>query len=802
LGGSTNSLAKANTKLFGADGSNTSTHQEARPIPYFAGNRRLGITWLADGLNIRTRSAGSSKKGGGSSKKYFGDLLFAVCHGPVDRIDEIWMDNYRVWAGPTSRGSEDFASITFNRGSGPCLLRFYWGTEGQTVDEILGVSPPAIGKVARTEYNHPGYRGLCYGVIEQCPLGTGRAAAPQIEVVVGRWPQPAGLTDASYIDADINPMAVLLEWWTNKRFGLGLSTDLLDLRAINAVAAVCTNAGFGLSPLVDRQQPARQMFTELLQYFDAWLRTKAGTLQVGVDIPPDDLDALPVLDESSLAEEPDLKPDGWPQTFNRTTVTYSNRLRHHKESAVTWIDNANLQIVGAPIEQTLARTWITKACTARLAAAAAGQVAGVPQLNGALKPLRSSVTSLFPGDLLKLLYGGAGVPPAGLILRLTEKNLGAAEAAVVDLNFAEDRSALASVLYVSPDEVWAQEQDLESEAIPIANSRMIELPRNLTDDYTITLSPIAARVDVVTDLFNIFRAPSEIGDYKQIGSDPNFAIAGSVAVNYPAATLVIDDFVGLLVDLSPIDGDALVSLAEDDAVLETMLLFVDDEIMSVRDVIPVTSSRVKFLGLVRARADTVRSAHNVGGGVLILSRDQLYSLRKGYFSNGSTHSFKYQPSVAGAPLDMSTIDPLPPYTVTARSRRPLPPINVAINGVLIPSSEGTQGVGAYGTGDDIALAWRLTSWDRPIYGDWFAMWGSPFDDNKVKTYIEIWATTGSPTKPLRRITVQDGIESSIYTNTHLVSDFGSEPMQFQVKIWSSRNGYLSARKQTFTVNKL
>jgi len=251
------------------------------------------------------------------------------------------------------------------------------------------------------------------------------------------------------------------------------------------------------------------------------------------------------------------------------------------------------------------------------------------------------------------------------------------------------------------------------------------------------------------------------------------------------------------VDLSPIDSDALVSLAESDALIETMLLFVDDEIMSVRDVIPVTSSRVKLLGLVRARQDTVRSAHNVGAGVLILPRDQLYSLRKGYFSNGSTHSFKYQPSVAGAPLDISTIDPLPPYTITARSRRPLPPISIAINSA-IPNPFGAA---AFNSGDDITFAWRLTSWDRPIYGDWFTMWGNAYDDSHVKTYIEIWATTGSPTKPQRKITVQDGIESYIYTNAHLVSDFGSEPTQFQVKIWSSRNGYLSTLEQSFTVNR-
>ena len=36
-------------------------------------------------------------------------------------------------------------------------------------------------------------------------------------------------------------MAVFLEWWTNPRFGLGLSTDLLDLTTLNAVATAITS---------------------------------------------------------------------------------------------------------------------------------------------------------------------------------------------------------------------------------------------------------------------------------------------------------------------------------------------------------------------------------------------------------------------------------------------------------------------------------------------------------------------------------------------------------------------------------
>ena len=59
LGANTNSLARPGSKLFGVDNSQGATHQEARPVPYVAGNRRVGVTWLSDAINIRV------KKGGG-----------------------------------------------------------------------------------------------------------------------------------------------------------------------------------------------------------------------------------------------------------------------------------------------------------------------------------------------------------------------------------------------------------------------------------------------------------------------------------------------------------------------------------------------------------------------------------------------------------------------------------------------------------------------------------------------------------------------------------------------------------------
>ena len=104
--------------------------------------------------------------------------------------------------------------------------------------------------------------------------------------------------------------------------------------------------------------------------------------------------------------------------------------------------------------------------------------------------------------------------------------------------------------------------------------------------------------------------------------------------------------------------------------------------MSLRDVTPVSALRFRLTGLVRAREDTIRSAHSAGASVFIISASALIFLRKGYFSDGSTHSFEFQPSVAGVPVDFSTLVPLSPYTITARSKRPLPPLNVIALAVI------------------------------------------------------------------------------------------------------------------------
>jgi hypothetical protein len=134
---------------------------------------------------------------------YYASFGALICHGPLDRLDAIWMDDELVWQGPLSR-SGDYTDITIeNRGT----VRLYWGTETQTADPTLATSGVA----------HPTYRGQAYLVFSQLFFGLNRTNAPSIEVKVRRWPAPSWLTAPVSIQDDASPVAVLWDLFTNPR---------------------------------------------------------------------------------------------------------------------------------------------------------------------------------------------------------------------------------------------------------------------------------------------------------------------------------------------------------------------------------------------------------------------------------------------------------------------------------------------------------------------------------------------------------------------------------------------------------
>jgi hypothetical protein len=179
-----------------------------------------------------------------------------ICHGPLDRLDAIWMDDELVWEGPLTR-SGDYVDITIeSRGN----VRLDWGTENQATNPLL----------ASSGTTHPAYRGQAYLVFNQLFFGRDRTNAPNIEVQVARWPNAAWLPTPNSIQDDVNPVIPLWDLWTNPRYGLGLPENRLDLVSLAAAGERLNTEGIGVSPVITRAFTFRQFLIELCECFDAY----------------------------------------------------------------------------------------------------------------------------------------------------------------------------------------------------------------------------------------------------------------------------------------------------------------------------------------------------------------------------------------------------------------------------------------------------------------------------------------------------------------------------------------------------
>ena len=101
--GASNDLREASPQEpLGVDPKRTNTNEQGRPLPYFAGIAKLGVTWLSEPWDVRAtpirKKVGKKQETVGFN--YYARAAAIVCHGPVDALDEIRFDDDVVWTGP------------------------------------------------------------------------------------------------------------------------------------------------------------------------------------------------------------------------------------------------------------------------------------------------------------------------------------------------------------------------------------------------------------------------------------------------------------------------------------------------------------------------------------------------------------------------------------------------------------------------------------------------------------------------------------------------------------------------------
>ncbi len=239
--GSTDNGAAQAIKPFGQRVERGATNEMARPVPYHAGLTRVALTWISDHFADRIIPEASPSSGKGAaasgSKNVYSSILGLIGGGPFDCIFSIYANGELIWGSKEpyaigslyrSAASPDYVDITVPTHG---TVRLYWGTETQLPDAYT---------FASSGNEHPAYRGFGYIVLKNWFCGLNQDSFQNIEVVMGRWPQPSWLapvTDSSAapmrIAGDCQPMAIVADWLQNPRQGLGLDIKyfLINRRA-------------------------------------------------------------------------------------------------------------------------------------------------------------------------------------------------------------------------------------------------------------------------------------------------------------------------------------------------------------------------------------------------------------------------------------------------------------------------------------------------------------------------------------------------------------------------------------------
>ncbi|HWY76238.1 MAG TPA: hypothetical protein VN281_11510 [Verrucomicrobiae bacterium] len=694
----------------------TVNYQYGNPITYLLGKRRLAPTWLCDPFNMRADQQEANAGKGGSAitgYNYFASIGAVICLGPVDAIYAIYVNGDLLWPNnangeppyPTpsvTRGSEDFVTLTVPAGQ----IIFYWGTETQNPDPVL-----------LSQANHPGYRGVCYCVLNQWSLGFNQTNFQNIEFVLGKWTlNPATtswFTPTINLADDINPAAYVSDLLQNSRTGLAIDTSQLDTLAIKTAGNALARDGFGLSPLLTTITDFSQLLSDTMQMIQGYIKiSDAGLLQINLVRAPAAINLLPIVHDSDLADKPDLKPSDWTTAYTSTQIVFTDRSMAFNQNAVAWRDPGVLSLVAQPDSNQLQWDPVTRQIVAQAIANTAGPASAVPTFTGHLKLRYNSVLfgNLTPGAQFVIGFSGRTMP--NTVFRVTARTVPDPAVPEFEIDFTLDLSYL-FVPYDTPGAGGGSDPQpggsggLRTINVVNLSIPIIELPLGLCPSGKLSLACLPSRITHGDQSWTIQLGdvyghpyPFQPGSFANLATGTGFARTGTVTQTYPI-TNCIDQVIGLRVQLTGVDTDIPTADPESLGVAfsDQLLIFVDSEVLSVISVRVLDVATYQFFCL-RGRFATQVAQHNAGATIYLIEQKNILPLQHPSFQPNNLVWFKLLIGTSQSSNAVHT-------TLAGVIYQQTPPINLRVNND--PRSP------SYSHGQGISIQWTLTEAGRDLF---------------------------------------------------------------------------------------
>ena len=521
------------------------TATEGRVVPLIWGKVKLegpNMIWYG---NFRKRPRTENVKTGMFSSEdviigyyYFVGLQYALCHGVVDALGTVWINDKVVSStGGAINAPNLYGGVEHGSGGVTGAYSFYNGSKTQSLNTYLGAfQSPQPAYIGTSHFVFEGgWVGMSNNVptwafeLTRIPDGLNMAAA-----------DPGAEAPNTY---DANPMNVLYEILTDTDWGLSISSSDIDIPNFQAAASTLAAEGNGFSMIVDNAIEISKLVEEVQRQIDGSLFFNRVEGQWQVVLVRDDYDPGPltVYDESSIKDLKEYHRRSWEETSNQVRVAFVDRDDEYKETFALAQDPANADIQGQSVMSDITYPGVKEAALANSIAWRDLRALSFPLAKISFTVNRKAF-ALTPGGLFKFSWDQLGI--SGAVFRVTKINYGKFGESDITVDAFQDIFSTDVGTFGDPTSSgWTDPED--DAAAPTANDSLIfEAPRQITlqDTFSSDLNPrvwMGARWPgdgtLVLQSYNRAGASQPVGGaYSADTTIPAFVIVGTLDADIPA----------------------------------------------------------------------------------------------------------------------------------------------------------------------------------------------------------------------------------------------------------------------------
>lgn len=609
-----------------------------------------------------------------------------LCHGPIDALTEIKVDEKELWAGSTAGGSltidkRDMFGGDSREGGISGQLDFMPGNGAQLPNDYL---------VSKLGALVPAFRGVASVVLRQMYLSmnpylkTWAFRAQRIHLRDDgqpQWQDALAQIDVTVYDEDGNPVTVaamnpahiIRECLTNRLWGMGYSEGDIDDVSFLAAAQTFFDEKMGMCLLWDTQKSIEDFLKIVQQHIDAalYVDRRTGLFTIKPIRGDYDESSLLVLNPSNVDKIEDFKRPTFGELCTSVTVNYWGYL-DNKTASITVQDIALEQEQGeGGNNTTVTYEGFCDPATASRAAQRDLRSLSTPLIACTIYATKVA-RNLRVGSVFKLTWPDYQI--ADVVMRVTGIAYGNGKTRRVQIKCVQDVFGYPDDAFiVSPPTGWV---DPSGPPAPVVYQQAFEMPYfelvreggQMTVDSQIATNPYIGYVGAAAS-----QPPSVNVINANVWTDDGSGYEDVSTLEFCAGAILVDpiSYLDTVLNLSGLQSAALIAANE--------WVQVDGELMAVVSLVG------NVLTVKRGVLDTVPHEHDAGA--LVLAWDGLAGIDPTEYVASDIVNVKITPVNGSGVVPLGDAVAMP-VNIVGRAAMPFAPGNIKFNGQYFPETIG------------------------------------------------------------------------------------------------------------------